>query len=117
MSDAVLRILRLQCEKSSEDEGDEVSMRLDGVPVWPAVGEREYPPMKSGQDIGFARDVLFHHADAVITLHDLDDLSADDHLGSISIPAGEAGTGEHTRDILGPESHYRLTYRVGKIEF
>lgn len=117
MTDSVLRIHFLGCERSSEAAGDQVTMHLNGHQVWPAVGERDYL-MASGQDIGLGRDFLFGgSAYAVITLYDLDFISADDNLGSITIPATEAGTGPHTRDILGPGSHYKLNYRVGKIQF
>ncbi|MBT2446826.1 hypothetical protein J7F03_06995 [Streptomyces sp. ISL-43] len=117
MSNEVLRIDSLLCERSSVDTGDEVLLRVDGDRVWPGVGERTYV-LKSGQEIGLLKDVLFHtYAHVVVTLYDQDDLSADDDLGSVSIPAVEAGTGQHTRDILGPDSHYKLTYRVGKIQF
>lgn len=61
---------------------------------------------------------LFHEdAYVVITLYDLDDVSANGNLGSIRIPASEAGIREQTRGILGPESHCKLIYRVGKIQF
>jgi hypothetical protein len=47
-----------------------------------------------------------------ITLFDGETFGSDDNLGSTQIFANEAAGVEHTKDIAGPGSLYRLTYRV-----
>ncbi|MGI5397246.1 hypothetical protein [Streptomyces sp. CA-251251] len=116
MSDAILRIDSLLCMKTEESGSDEVKIRRDGLEVWPSSGDGF--PLSNGASAVVAKDFFFGGAaDTVISLWDADQASTDDPLGSVTIPASEAGTGSHTKEIIGPDSHYKINYRVGKIQF
>nr|WP_143668515.1 hypothetical protein [Streptomyces sp. Alain-F2R5] len=116
MGDAILRIDSLLCVRAEESGSDEVRIRRDGLHVWPSSGDGF--PMSNGASAVVSEDFFFGGAtDTVISLWDADELSADDPLGSVTISASEAGTGSHTKDIIGQGSHYKINYRVGKIQF
>ncbi|MGY4280769.1 hypothetical protein [Streptomyces sp. M18.1] len=124
MGDAILRIDSLLCVRAEEAGSDDVRIRRDGLHVWPSSGEG-FPmsngastAIANGASTAIAKDFFFGDAaDTVISLWDADELGADDPLGSVTISAIEAGTGSHTKDIIGPGSHYKINYRVGTIQF
>ncbi|MFD4375450.1 hypothetical protein [Streptomyces sp. NPDC058486] len=117
MSEAILRIDSLLCERSSEATGDEITLHSHGRQVWPDTDDRTYV-LSTGEELAMSRELLFHDfAELPLTLRDHDELATDDDLATIKIPATEAGTGPHTRDLIGPDSHYKLRYRVGTIRY
>ncbi|MFE0945685.1 hypothetical protein [Streptomyces mutabilis] len=116
MGDAILGIDSLLCVRAEEAGSNDVRIRRGGLHVWPSSGDGFLVP--NGAPVVIAKDFFFGGAaDTVISLWDADELSADDPLGSVTISASEAGTGSHTKDIIGPGSHYKMNYRVGAIQF
>lgn len=116
MGDAILGIDSLLCVRAEEAGSDDVRIRRGGLHVWSSAGDGFLVP--NGAPVVIAKDFFFGGAsDTVISLWDADELSADDPLGSVTISASEAGTGSHTKDIIGPGSHYKMNYRVGAIQF
>ncbi|WP_218922679.1 hypothetical protein [Streptomyces vietnamensis] len=116
MGDGVVRIEKILCVVQSEEGSDEVVLRRDGLQIWPDGDEGV--GMSNGVEVAIGRDILFGNSTEVaMALFDQDAIGADDDLGTAVIHESEAGSGLRTADIVAPGSQYRLTYKVGRVQF
>ncbi|MFI9293622.1 hypothetical protein H4W23_33760 [Streptomyces gardneri] len=116
MSDAVVQIERIRCIMQEEVPADEVVLRQGGIQIWPDCFQGT--SLSDGTEAVVARVVPFGDSpEAVITLIEQDNPGVDDILGTVVIHESEAGAGLRTADITTPGSKYRLTYRVGRVQF
>lgn len=107
-----LRLISLQCYLQDEADGDEVFLKSDGKKIWPietkyVVANEEKTPI--GLEFIIQKgDVLSYE------LWDYDRLSANDHLGSITISADAHG--HYVNEFSKPgndQSRYALEWELG----
>ena len=110
--DYKLRILSLKCYLKDESDGDEVYLKSAGKKIWPVeekyvVAKEETTPIEL-EFIIQKGDVIFYE------LWDHDTLSANDHLGSITITAEVHGhfVNEFTKQGK-DSSKYALEWEIG----
>lgn len=108
---AKLRLIDLKCNETEDSTGaDEAYLRVRGREIW-----------KSSMNDGDSEDLTHldpddHRFTSTIKLELLDEDSgifdSDDHLGSVTIKATDAGKGERTHTFRGDGANYTLTYEV-----
>ena len=107
-----LRILNLKCYLPDESDGDEVFIKSEGKKIWPIdakfiVASEENTPI----DLEF----IIQKGDVIsYELWDHDRLSANDHLGDITIHADAHG--QYINEFTKPgndQSKYALEWELG----
>ena len=112
MMDYKLRILSLKCYLKDESDGDEVYLMSDGKKVWP-LEARYVVAMDETTPIGLEFDI--QKGDVIsYELWDHDKLSANDHLGTLTITAEAHGHYENEFVKQGNDnSKYALEWELG----
>ena len=95
-----LKILRLHCYISDEDDSDEVFLKFNGEKIWP---ESKYVEMKEGTEmVGFETKVEKGKS-VKFEIWDYDMFSPNDLLGEVNIVADKVG-GPFTTDMIRKEA-------------
>ena len=107
-----LKLLNLKCYLSEESDGDEVYLKSNGQKIWPV--DAKYSATKE-ESTSINLDLNIQKGDTMdIELWDYDLLSANDHLGSLTIHA--EAHGHYTNDFIKrgkDQSKYGLEWEVG----
>ncbi|MEN8248462.1 MAG: hypothetical protein ABFS32_05985 [Bacteroidota bacterium] len=107
-----LRLLNLKCYLSDESDGDEIFLKSEGKRIWPTDKKyktitEEITPLKLEFDVEKG-------AKMPIDIWDYDVLSANDHLGSLTITADAHGQYEVDFRKTGKDkSKYALEFEIG----
>jgi hypothetical protein len=105
-----LRLVSLHCWETEDQTFDEAYLKVGGNKVWGTM------PMSRGSNLNLSAVPPQLFVDSVtIKLYDEDGglFDYDDRLGRVTIPASQAGTGNHTVWFLDDDDAvYSLTYRV-----
>ncbi len=106
-----LTLLNLNCYLSAEDDGDEIYLKHQGERIWPAT--TRYYHINSGT-VPVNLEVPITKGDSyTIELWEFDVLSANDHLGNLTIIADAHGhyTNEFTKTGK-DRSKYALEWEI-----
>lgn len=107
-----LRLLNLKCYLSDEADGDEVYLKSNGHKIWP-VAEKYIVPKE--ESISVNLELNIQKGDSMdIEIWDYDLLSANDHLGSLTIHA--EAHGHYVNDFVKrgvDQSKYGLEWELG----
>lgn len=131
----LIRIVALECLMSEEIDGDEIYIKLNGVPIWEAQPDKMSHLLdqavsvssfdfSTGQKLTSKGWVLMPAykpeqfilkgltGDSVIQIWDADNLTSDDLLGQTPVDASQASGGKISVVFQRLGAHYRLTYQV-----
>ena len=107
-----LKILNLKCYLPDESDGDEIYLLRDGKKIWPT--DAGYMHIDS-ENTPIGLDYVIQKGDRInIELWDHDKLSANDHLGNLTIKADAHGNyvNEFTKQGS-DQSKYALQWEIG----
>lgn len=110
--DYKLRILSLKCYLSDESDGDEIYLMSNGAKIWPTDAKYKHIGTESN---AIDLEMLIQKGDSIpIELWDHDKLSANDHLGDLTIQADAHGhfVNEFTKKGK-DKSKYSLEWEIG----
>ena len=109
-----VRVLKLNCYRQNEADGDEVFIKYQNKKVWPL--DSKYQKLSEGSaKLNF--DVLGIERDSIVTLElwDYDLFTPNDKLGSFSMLVNERGgpfTTDMKRDKGSDDSKYSIEWEV-----
>lgn len=111
MGERSVKVTRLRCNQTDDDDVDEVFMFHNGSRIWPPSGifsmtQATEVPMDISKDFGADQSMRFSLRD--------DETFGSDSLGFIDISAFEP-LGPHERNFDGGGGSYTLFYRMREI--
>ncbi|MFJ8078034.1 hypothetical protein ACIQ7Q_29930 [Streptomyces sp. NPDC096176] len=113
MGEKSVKVTKLRCNETDDDEVDELFMFHNGNRIWPPSGifsmtQATEVPMNILQDFGAGESMRF-------SLRDDESPLGSDSLGFVDISRFEPN-GEHFKDFSGGEGgSYTLTYRMREV--
>ena len=110
--DYKLRILNLKCYLPDESDGDEIYLKYNGNKIWPT--DAKYVHIE-GENTPVKVEFTIQKGDSMlIELWDYDLLSANDHLGDLTIQADAHGSYAIEFTKKGKDqSKYALEWEIG----
>ncbi|MFD0126172.1 hypothetical protein [Streptomyces virginiae] len=113
MGERVMKLTRLRCNDTDDDDVDELFMFHNGTRFWPPSGIFS---MVQATEVGF--DTLFPFGgdeNKRISLRDDESPLGSDSLGFVDVSRFEPN-GEHAKKFVGGSGgDYTLTYRIGDL--
>lgn len=107
-----LRLLNLKCYLSDESDGDEIFLKSEGKKIWPV--EEKFKTINAEETKLNIEFEVEKGAKMPIELWDYDVLSANDHLGDLTIVADAHGKYEVDFHKTGKDkSKYALEFEIG----
>jgi hypothetical protein len=112
MGEKSVKVVRLRCNETDDDDADELFMFHNGGRIWPPSGiftmtKDVEVPMDIVKDFGAGESMRFSLRD--------DETFGSDSLGFVDISRFEPN-GEHAKNFQGGEGgSYTLTYRIREI--